>query len=84
MSAAVCSGAWGAVGGMTGMSAVGHHLLTDINSIKKTSVYDIPYFVSSNKHVSNTYRWKPKKNLITIAKDIQDWQINNFRLLKNI
>ena len=56
----------------------------EINSIKKTSVYDIPYFVSSNKHVSNTYRWKPKKNLITIAKDIQNWQINNFKLLKNI
>ena len=56
----------------------------EINSIKKTSVYDIPYFVSSNKYVSNTYKWKPKKNLLTIAKDIQSWQIKNFKLLKNI
>ncbi len=56
----------------------------EIKPIKPTSVYDIPYFVSSNKSVSKAYKWKPKKNLITIAKDINSWQINNFKILKNI
>ena len=56
----------------------------EIKRIKPTSVYDIPYFVSSNKSVSKAYKWKPKKNLITIAKDINRWQIKNFKILKNI
>ncbi len=55
-----------------------------IKPIKPTSVYDIPYFVSSNKSVSKAYKWKPKKNLITIAKDINRWQVKNFKILKNI
>jgi CDP-paratose 2-epimerase len=55
-----------------------------INSINKTSVYDIPYFVSSNRNVSNTYGWKPKNSLIRIADDIYKWQITNHKSLKHI
>jgi CDP-paratose 2-epimerase len=51
---------------------------------KNTSIYDIPYFVTSNSNVSRIYRWKPKKNLQSIAKDIFKWQIKNSNLLKNI
>ena len=55
-----------------------------INSINKTSAYDIPYFVSSNRNVSNTYGWKPKNSLIRIADDIYKWQITNHKSLKHI
>jgi CDP-paratose 2-epimerase len=55
-----------------------------INSINKTSAYDIPYFVSSNRNVSNTYSWKPKNSLIRIADDIYKWQITNHKSLKHI
>ena len=55
-----------------------------INSIKKTSAYDIPYFVSSNRHVSSTYGWKPKNSLIRIADDIYKWQLTNYKSLKYI
>ena len=55
-----------------------------INSINKTSDYDIPYFVSSNRNVSNTYGWKPKNSLIRIADDIYKWQITNHKSLKHI
>jgi len=55
-----------------------------INPIKKTSAYDIPYFVSSNKYVSSTYGWKPKNSLIRIASDIYKWQLTNYKSLKHI
>lgn len=41
--------------------------------IKKTSDYDIPYFISDNKIVSKTYRWKPKKNIRDIVEDTYNW-----------
>ena len=41
--------------------------------IKKTSDYDIPYFISDNKIVSKTYRWKPKKNIKDIIQDTYNW-----------
>ena len=41
--------------------------------IKKTSMYDIPYYVSSNKFISSLYDWKPKKSIIEILKDTYDW-----------
>jgi len=41
--------------------------------IKKTSDYDIPYFISDNKIVSKTYRWKPRKNIRNIVEDTYNW-----------
>ena len=51
---------------------------------KKTSLYDIPYFVSCNKKVNKIYKWLPKRNINDIVKDIYDWQIKNFKILKKI
>ena len=33
-----------------------------ISKIKKTSIYDIPYYVTDNSKVTKTYSWKPKKD----------------------
>ena len=41
--------------------------------ISKTSVYDIPYYISDNKLVSKTFNWKPKKNIQNIVYDIFVW-----------
>ena len=47
------------------------------NKVKKTSKYDIPYFVSCNKKIFKFYKWKPKKNVNDIIKDTYNWMINN-------
>ena len=52
--------------------------------IKKTSVYDIPYFVTSNSIISKKYKWRPRRSLLNIANDIYTWQMNNYKLLKPI
>ena len=33
----------------------------NISKIKKTSIYDIPYFVTNNSKVTKNYNWKPKE-----------------------
>jgi CDP-paratose 2-epimerase len=43
----------------------------------KTSIYDIPYFITDNKKVMNTYTWKPKNNINNIVNDIFKWMYNN-------
>jgi CDP-paratose 2-epimerase len=45
--------------------------------IKKTSLYDIPYYISSNKLVTKLYGWKPKKNINDIVRDIYLWLSTN-------
>ena len=47
------------------------------SKIKKTSIYDIPYYISNNRLVSNTYNWKPKRKMFDIVKDIYLWILNN-------
>ncbi len=49
---------------------------------QKTSIYDIPYFISDNKKVTKTYGWTPKKNITDIVKDIYKWMFVNKRKLK--
>ncbi len=49
--------------------------------IKKTSNYDIPYYVTDNNKVSKTYNWKPLKNINVILKDIYYWMLKNKNLL---
>lgn len=49
---------------------------------KKTSVYDVPYFVTSNKEIKKVYKWLPKKNILNIANDIYSWQLKNYKILK--
>ncbi len=48
-----------------------------IKKISKTSNYDIPYYVTDNKKVSKIYKWKPKKNIDVILKDIYQWMSKN-------
>jgi len=44
-----------------------------ISKIKKTSIYDIPYYVTDNSKVTKTYSWKPKKTVINTIKDTYNW-----------
>lgn len=53
-----------------------------IGRISKTSIYDIPYFITDIKLVSKTYKWRPKKNLYNIVKDTYLWILNNKKILK--
>ena len=54
----------------------------NIKKIRKTSNYDIPYFVCNNNKVNKIYNWKPKKNVEKIMKDIYLWQIENKKILR--
>ena len=58
-----------------------------LNKIKikkdsRTSIYDIPYYCSSNQKVKKIYNWKPKKNIFDIVKDTYDWQKKEYKILK--
>ena len=51
--------------------------------ITKTSIYDIPYYISDNKFVTLTYGWKPKKNISEVVKDTYLWlSMNKKKLIK--
>lgn len=50
--------------------------------IKKTSIYDIPYYVACNKNLKKKYDWQPKKTINDIIDDTLSWQKNNFLILK--
>tara|TARA_B100000795_G_C22781548_1_gene432562 strand:+ start:461 stop:1489 length:1029 start_codon:yes stop_codon:yes gene_type:complete len=52
------------------------------DKIKSTSIYDIPYFVTSNKLVSKTYNWKPKRNLLEIIHDTYSWLSSAKKIIK--
>ena len=49
---------------------------------KKTSIYDIPYYITNNSLVSKTYKWKPKKNIYNVVMDTYVWLSNNKNNLK--
>ena len=48
----------------------------------RTSIYDIPYFITDNKKVTKTYGWTPKKNINDIVKDIYIWMLMNKKKIK--
>ncbi len=48
-----------------------------IGKIKKTSIYDIPYYLSDNKVVTKTYKWKPKRDIYKVVYDTFLWLKNN-------
>ena len=52
------------------------------SKISKTSIYDIPYYVTNNNLVTKSYNWKPKKNIKQIVKDVFDWLTKNKKTLK--
>ena len=49
--------------------------------VVKTSIYDIPYYVSDNHLIAKTYKWKPKKNINSIVSDTYLWLLNNKKKL---
>ena len=53
-----------------------------IKKILKTSIFDIPYFITDNRLIQKTYKWKPTKNIDKILKDIYLWLINNKKIKK--
>jgi|TARA_B110000444_G_scaffold230293_1_gene237405 CDP-paratose 2-epimerase len=57
---------------------VGNKLI--FKKIKKTSKFDIPYFVTNNRKINNFYNWRPLKNIDNILKDIHEWLINNKKI----
>ena len=52
--------------------------------VNRTSIYDIPYFLTEIKAVKKLYNWSPKKNINNILNDIYNWQVQNYKLLKKI
>ena len=50
--------------------------------VNRTSIYDIPYFLTEIKAVKKLYNWSPKKNINNILNDIYNWQVQNYKLLK--
>jgi len=51
-------------------------------SKKKTSEYDIPYYVTNNSKVKKIYKWQPKSNFLKIIEDMYNWMIVNKKILK--
>jgi len=48
-----------------------------IKKVSRTSIFDIPYFVTDNSKIQKTYKWKPSKNIDVILKDIYNWLTKN-------
>ena len=53
-----------------------------ISSNKRTSIYDIPIYITDNTKISKTYGWKPKKNIFEIVNDTYKWLKKNKLILK--
>ena len=52
--------------------------------VNRTSIYDIPYFVTDNTLANKIYKWQPKKNIIDIVRDNYKWLIENKKNLIKI
>ena len=48
----------------------------------KTSIYDIPCYISDNQEVSRAYKWKPKNNIYNVVKDTYIWLSKNKKNIK--
>ena len=62
-----------------------HHAANNkvkIGKNKKTSNYDIPYYVTDNKKISKFYNWLPKKNIDQIIQDVYFWIISERNVLR--
>ena len=49
----------------------------NVGKISKTSIYDIPYFVTDNSKVFKYYKWRPKRNINKILLDTLNWLTSN-------
>ena len=52
-----------------------------ISKNKKTSIFDIPYFVTDNSKAFKFYKWMPSNNIDTVLDDIYIW-LNNNKIVK--
>jgi CDP-paratose 2-epimerase len=59
------------------------HNKLKVKKVKRTSGYDVPYFVTSITKVKSIYKWVPTKNISDIVYDIFCWQKNNLNKLKS-
>ena len=57
---------------------IGHKL--KIKKLKKTSIFDIPYFVTDNKKITKFYNWKPLIGIDQILRDVQKWLVENKKI----
>ena len=53
-----------------------------IGKQKKTSIYDIPAFITDNSKIKKFYNWQPKKSINDILKDIYIW-LNDNKKIRN-
>tara|TARA_B100000945_G_scaffold284731_1_gene254554 strand:+ start:4818 stop:5846 length:1029 start_codon:yes stop_codon:yes gene_type:complete len=51
-----------------------------LSKIKKTSLYDVPYFVTNNSKIKKYYNWQPKYSKRKILSDIFNWIEKNKQL----
>ena len=51
---------------------------------KKTSIYDIPYFITDNSYIKKVYNWSPKRNILNVVKDTYKWLTKNKKQLLKI
>ena len=56
----------------------------NIKKINKTSIYDIPYFITDNSLVKKIYKWSPKKNINDIVNENYKWLMKNKKYLLRI
>ena len=49
----------------------------------KTSIFDVPYYVTNNAKIKRFYSWKPRHSLKDILKDIHQWLKNNKQIRRN-
>ena len=52
--------------------------------VKKTSIFDIPIFLTNNAKIKKYYKWKPKKKMDLIIKDIYTWTIKYKKIIKKV
>ena len=53
-----------------------------IGRVKKTSSYDVPYFISDLNYVKKLYKWEPRRNLKKVVADLYFWMLDNNSILK--
>ena len=53
-----------------------------IGRVKRTSSYDVPYFISDLNYVKKLYKWEPRRNLKKVVADLYFWMLDNNSILK--
>ena len=53
-----------------------------ITSQRRTSIYDIPIYITDNSKIKKFYNWQPKKNINDILNDIFKWFKENKEIRK--